>query len=287
MSSRHLPSSRSQSLPYDPSAVADDILDSVFEDLDRSLYAEPEEHLRYPYFGSRLPLPPPKRSHAGILLIIGSTLVTLVAGASLWLSYSRSQSTVQSDPVPEQKAIFPMEAFNIGSPQPIPSPLVPGSNPVAKPVVPNQAEPKQILPSQMLRNQAEPHQTLSKPSRAVLPPKTLTPSKTGKNNLSPVQKTAVTQPVPITKGVVPKPPAPAITAPKSMAAPPVKLVGIVHNPGEPLALVIVDGVLKQVPVGQSVKGNWRVTSIQRQGVGISNGSENTTLPLRISDIKAN
>lgn len=278
MSGRHLHSSRSQSLPYDPSAVADDILDSVFEDLDRSLYAEPEEHLRYPYFGSRLPLSTPRRSHAGILLIIGATLVTLVAGASFWLSYSRSRSTAQSDPIPEQKALFPMEAFDVGSPQPIPSPLVPGSNSAVK--------PQQSLPKQ---SQA-----------AVMPKKTVTPqsSKTVKNNLSlpvqkapvpkapvqktPVQKTAMPKPAPVQKNVDPP-----VTAAKSTVTPPIKLVGIVHNPGDPLALVMVDGVLKQVPVGQAVKGNWRVTSIQRQGVGISNGSENTTLPLRISDIKAN
>lgn len=75
------------------------------------------------------------------------------------------------------------------------------------------------------------------------------------------------------------PPAPL---PSQEAPPPMKLVGLIHDPGAPKALILVDKVVRQVQAGQRVKGEWRVTSITRYGVAVSNGVRSLTLQLGLS-----
>jgi hypothetical protein len=64
-----------------------------------------------------------------------------------------------------------------------------------------------------------------------------------------------------------------------------KLVGIVHGPGAPMAMILVDGVVRQVPTGQLIKGTWQVTSINPSGsVAVSNGRQSFVLQLGLGQI---
>jgi hypothetical protein len=74
------------------------------------------------------------------------------------------------------------------------------------------------------------------------------------------------------------PATPAPTAPGGLP-PSLKLVGIMRHPGEPVALIIMNGEVRQVPVGQAVDGGWRVSGIAPYSVAISNGAQNVNLPL--------
>ncbi|MFS8777500.1 hypothetical protein [Synechococcus sp. W70.1] len=79
------------------------------------------------------------------------------------------------------------------------------------------------------------------------------------------------------------PPSARVSNPPARIPPPappqMKLVGLIHDPGAPKALILVDKVMRQVPVGQRVKGEWRVTSISPHGVAVSNGVRSVTLQL--------
>ncbi len=61
--------------------------------------------------------------------------------------------------------------------------------------------------------------------------------------------------------------------------PPMKLVGIVREPGPPAALIRVNGIVQHVSLGHAIQDNWKVVNIAPHGVGISNGQQNVMLQL--------
>lgn len=60
---------------------------------------------------------------------------------------------------------------------------------------------------------------------------------------------------------------------------PMKLVGTVSGPGTPMALILIDDVVREVPVGQTVLGAWRVQSVSRDGVLLSDGRQGVAMHL--------
>ncbi|MEN9262180.1 MAG: hypothetical protein Q6L60_14585 [Thermostichus sp. HHBFW_bins_43] len=225
---------------------ADSLLDELFDDLEHSLdegLAEEE----YPYFGTRPPLRSRRSSASGGMLLGMALAATLVAGLAFWM-------TLRPRPVIFSGA----ERSWLSNPT--------EGDPLAEaPLSPVDQEP--LLTSA----------TEKPPEESPVE----TESSTATPDSKPVTVPAVVASAPPPPAVVPAPPVPARRIP-SQPMPRMKLVGLIHDPGDPKALILIDNVVRQVPVGHAVKADWRVTSISPYGVGVSNGAQSVTLQLGLS-----
>ncbi|MFS8904978.1 hypothetical protein NW812_01285 [Synechococcus sp. O70.2] len=200
---------------------------------------EEEGAEEYPYWGTRPPLLPRRSSARGGLLLGLASAAALVAGLAFWMTL-RPQLVV--DPSHER-----------------PEPVYSASLPAQELSLASKDENPPKLPEQV-------------PSQEPRGKKPEAPS---------ARLTAAASPsVALAAG---PPPSARVSNPPARIPPPappqMKLVGLIHDPGAPKALILVDKVMRQVPVGQTVKGEWRVTSISPHGVAVSNGVRSVTLQL--------
>ncbi|MEN9212864.1 MAG: hypothetical protein Q6K55_07815 [Thermostichus sp. DG02_3_bins_51] len=231
---------------------ADALLEDLFKDLERSFEEGLEQLEEYPYFGTRPPLFP-RRSYAAAGMLLGmASAATCVAGLVFWMSL-RPQALVFLD-----EELLPSVQERGGLPSdPLPDSFL-----------------EQELATQ-LTAEDQPEVTAEK----------------GENSANPnpsVTTTTATATAPASTRVA----ASVVSAPSASVAPPVrippqpvpqmKLVGLIHDPGAPKALILIDNVVRQVPVGHPVKGEWRVTSISPYGVAVSNGAQSVTLQLGLT-----
>jgi hypothetical protein len=215
--------------------------DSLLDELLEELEQSLEEEgvEEYPYWGTRPPLLPRRSSARGGLLLGLASAAALVAGLAFWMTL-RPQLVV--DPSHER-----------------PEPVYSASLPAQELSLASKDENPPKLPEQV-------------PSQEPRGKKPEAPS---------ARLTAATSPsVALAAG---PPPSARVSNPPARIPPPappqMKLVGLIHDPGAPKALILVDKVMRQVPVGQTVKGEWRVTSISPHGVAVSNGVRSVTLQL--------
>jgi hypothetical protein len=221
---------------------ADSLLDELLEELEQSLEEEGAEE--YPYWGTRPPLLPRRSSARGGLLLGLASAAALVAGLAFWMTL-RPQLVV-SVPTRDPGHERPEPVYSASLPAQELSLALKDENP---PKLPEQ------VPSQEPRGK-KPEAPSARLTAATSPPVALA--------AGPPPSARVSNP----PARIP-PPAP----------PQMKLVGLIHDPGAPKALILVDKVMRQVPVGQTVKGEWRVTSISPHGVAVSNGVRSVTLQL--------
>jgi hypothetical protein len=226
---------------------ADSLLDELLEELEQSLEEEGAEE--YPYWGTRPPLLPRRSSARGGLLLGLVSAAALVAGLAFWMTldsrprvFSPAASVPTRDPGHER-----------------PEPVYSASLPAQELSLASKDENPPKLPEQV-------------PSQEPRGKKPEAPS---------ARLTAAASPsVALAAG---PPPSARVSNPPARIPPPappqMKLVGLIHDPGAPKALILVDKVMRQVPVGQTVKGEWRVTSISAHGVAVSNGVRSVTLQL--------
>ncbi len=215
--------------------------DSLLDELLEELEQSLEEEgpEEYPYWGTRPPLLPRRSSARGGLLLGLASAAALVAGLAFWMTL-RPQLVV--DPSHER-----------------PEPVYSASLPAQELSLASKDENPPKLPEQV-------------PSQEPRGKKPEAPS---------ARLTAAASPsVALAAG---PPPSARVSNPPARIPPPappqMKLVGLIHDPGAPKALILVDKVMRQVPVGQTVKGEWRVTSISPHGVAVSNGVRSVTLQL--------
>lgn len=215
--------------------------DSLLDELLEELEQSLEEEgaEEYPYWGTRPPLLPRRSSARGGLLLGLASAAALVAGLAFWMTL-RPQLVV--DPSHER-----------------PEPVYSASLPAQELSLASKDENPPKLPEQV-------------PSQEPRGKKPEAPS---------ARLTAAASPsVALAAG---PPPSARVSNPPARIPPPappqMKLVGLIHDPGAPKALILVDKVMRQVPVGQRVKGEWRVTSISPHGVAVSNGVRSVTLQL--------
>ncbi|MFS8855701.1 hypothetical protein NW851_01905 [Synechococcus sp. H55.7] len=224
---------------------ADSLFDELFGDLEHSLEAEGAEE--YPYLGTRPPLLS-RRSSAGGGLLLGLALAaTLVAGLAFWMTLRpRSGVFSQADP-PRQRDPDLVEALG---------PAYSASLPAQEPSSASEEEGRLDLPEKVI-SQEPSGEVVAKPAARTIPAAAASAPPAARRSAPPAR-------------IPPQPP------------PQMKLVGLIHDPGAPKALILVDNVVRQVPVGQAVKGEWRVISISPYGVGVSNGVRSVTLQLGLS-----
>lgn len=243
----------------------DQILDSVFADLEHHLESDPLPQLPeledYPYASARPPLRARPTPAKGWLLTAAMMTAAILSGVAFWLS-NRPQEFASDR---EQ------------------SPILANADPT--PVGELRRSP--LDPSQfgldLLGTEADEAESPSDP--ALTSEEEITsPNPTGGSTIGGTSNA----PAPTSAAAPPQAPAPATApAPTTVlpaSAPQMKLVGIVHEPGEPLALILVDGVVRQVPVGHTVRSGWLVTSIAPQGVGVSNGRNRYLLQLGLGQV---
>lgn len=232
---------RSRCSPWALSSCYTTQADSLLDELLEELEQSLEEEgaEEYPYWGTRPPLLPRRSSARGGLLLGLASAAALVAGLAFWMTL-RPQLVV--DPSHER-----------------PEPVYSASLPAQELSLASKDENPPKLPEQV-------------PSQEPRGKKPEAPS---------ARLTAATSPsVALAAG---PPPSARVSNPPARIPPPappqMKLVGLIHDPGAPKALILVDKVMRQVPVGQTVKGEWRVTSISPHGVAVSNGVRSVTLQL--------
>ncbi|NJK65085.1 MAG: hypothetical protein HC921_22360 [Synechococcaceae cyanobacterium SM2_3_1] len=230
----------------DPDKLADQMLDDVFTDLENTLNTPAASPQSYPFSRSRRPL----RAHSSPLDggLVAATLATLaLLGSVLLLKHGLQLSA--SVPVP------------------LAQPLSESTTAETLAL----AEAESLQRSLLDRSQidklklpiAEDNQDKAAAPQEGPPPRSSVP---GNSTRSP-QASAPTRP--------------AAPAPAALGGlpPSLKLVGIMRHPGEPIALIVMNGEVRQVPVGQAVDGGWRVSRIAPYSVAISNGAQNVNLPL--------
>ncbi|MFS8891710.1 hypothetical protein [Synechococcus sp. R55.2] len=224
---------------------ADSLLDELFEELENSLEEGLSEAGEYPYLGTRPPLLSRRFSAAGGLLLGMALAATLVAGLAFWITL-RPRAVVFSQPERDPLAEAPNSSHSDAHQEPL--------LPTAADVDENPKAPPEDSAKAVLVEPAKPP-TVAAPlaSRGVGAP-------------SPPR--------------APAPPLPAWIPPQPV--PQMKLVGLIHDPGAPKALILIDNVVRQVAVGHAVKAEWRVTSISPYGVRVSNGAQSVTLQLGLS-----
>lgn len=230
----------------DPDKLADQMLDDVFADLEDTLNTAAESPRSYPFSRSRRPL----RVHPSPLNggLVAATLATLALLGSVMLvkhglQLSASVTVPVAQPVVETATDRPLAL----------------------------AEAESLQRSLLDRSQidqlqlpiAEDNQEKASAPNVVSPPRPGVANNTAQAS-APARPSAPAAPPPAAPGGLP---------------PSLKLVGIMRHPGEPVALIVMNGEVRQVPVGQAVDGGWRVSGIAPYSVAISNGSQNLNLPL--------
>ncbi|MCF2972285.1 hypothetical protein L1047_13875 [Synechococcus sp. Nb3U1] len=236
---------------------ADSLLDDLFDDLERSLDEGGSDVEEYPYFGTRPPLRS-RRSHAAGGMLLGMALAaTCVAGLAFWV-------TLRPQPWVFSKGELPF--------------LAEDTNDLQDDL---ERDPLLAAPASLLGQESEtpftpedlPKVTEENPSATTITATATATESAPARAVSPVASAPSAPPAP--------PPVPVRIIPPQ-PVPQMKLVGLIHDPGAPKALILIDNVVRQVPVGQAVKAEWRVTSISPYGVGVSNGAQSVTLQLGLT-----
>ncbi|MEN9266237.1 MAG: hypothetical protein Q6K99_08375 [Thermostichales cyanobacterium BF4_bins_65] len=227
-------------------AKADALLDDLFEDLDSSLRTTPMP-------GSRLPRGIYPQGYVeldrgwgwGPWLVGAGAIGLLLVGWWVWRSYTGLVAQV----------IEPVEVPVVALPEPEP----------------------QVLPEPEPTPQAK--QEPAKPAPPVASPVVAAaPSRVAR----PVVRAAAPAPVAYTEPEVIRyvaPPPQQVQTTTYQQPLPMKLVGTVSGPGTPMALILIDDVVREVPVGQTVLGSWRVQSVSRDGVMLSDGRRGVAMHL--------
>ncbi|GAB4211515.1 MAG: hypothetical protein OHK0012_04120 [Synechococcales cyanobacterium] len=243
---------------------ADALFEDLFEDLDSNLRTTPMLPRQW---GSRFanadlyPAAPARRW--GKWIIATGCAGLLLAGWGLWRSYSTLMTQVVTPDDYPTLEVAP-EA------QPV---VVPPETPNAPTTTDTQAEktdattPTATTPAPDAKPKPEPVRPAVAPLRPAPAPIAARP---------PVVPAAMTDSMnaDVIRYIAP-PPSRTLVSPQvqtPQGVPSMKLVGTVSGPGTPMALILVDDVVREVPVGQAVLGSWRVQSVSRDGVTLSNGS---------------
>jgi len=237
---------------------ADDLLDDLFEDLDSGLRTSPMLPRQW---GSRFqsPLYPegygglsPAKRGWGKWLIVGGVIGVALASWGLWRSYSDFVAQVIEPESMPKMAEFPPQLEGIPAATPA---LTAPTTAEEEPSIP---ETETMTPA---RTAAAPQQSAPPAPR---PPVRPAPSRAaGSVAFSPPEPDVIRHIAPSPQRIQ-----------SSINQPlPLKLVGTVSGPGTPIALILVDDVVREVPVGQTVLGNWRVQSVSRDGIILSNGRQ--------------
>ncbi len=231
----------------DPDKLADQMLDDVFADLEDTLNTSAESPPPYPFSRSRRPL----RIHPSPLNggLVAATLATLALLGSVMLikhglQLSASIPVSRAEHLPEPST---EETLALREAESLQRSLLDRS---------------QI--DQLQLPIAEDNQEKASGPDVVSPARPVVASNTTVQASAPARPSAPVAPAPAAPGGLP---------------PSLKLVGIMRHPGEPVALIVMNGEVRQVPVGQAVDGGWRVSGIAPYSVAISNGAQNLNLPL--------
>ncbi|MEN9231005.1 MAG: hypothetical protein Q6L68_08870 [Thermostichus sp. DG02_5_bins_236] len=234
---------------------ADSLLDDLFDDLEHSLDEGLGEVEEYPYFGTRPPLRS-RRSYAAGGMRLGVALAaTFVAGLAFWMTL-------------RPRAVF----FSNGE--------FSGELPfLAEEGDTLERDPLLETPASLLGLESESPSAAEDLPEALSEVSEQTPSETA-TTATATESAPARAASPVASAVPPAPPAPVRIPPQPV--PQMKLVGLIHDPGAPKALILIDNVVRQVPVGHAVKAEWRVTSISPYGVAVSNGAQNVTLQLGLT-----
>lgn len=250
-------SARERRSPWALSKVrqADSLLGDLFDDLEHSLNERLGDVEEYPYVGTRPPLRP-RRSRAAGLRVLGIALAaTFGAGFTFWMTL-RPRAVVFSK-LSWELPLWAEESDKVDPLLETPaSPLGQESDP------PSTAEAAEDSPESQAASKVSEEPPLETAKVATAP------------EPAPARATSPVAPAP------PAPPAP-VRIP-TQPVPQMKLVGLIHDPGAPKALILIDNVVRQVPVGHAVQAEWRVTSISPHGVAVSNGSQSVTLQLGLA-----
>ncbi|MGQ9838146.1 MAG: hypothetical protein ACUVRV_09305 [Cyanobacteriota bacterium] len=257
--------------PWTPGKVkqADSLLEDLFDDLEHSLNEGLADVEEYPYFGTRPPLRS-RRSQASGLMLLGIALAaTFVAGLAFWMSLHSRAVIVSNRKFQEFSWKLPFLAEE-GDPV--------GVDPLLKTPVPLLGQESE-LPSTAEASEDSPQtKAASEEVSEETPPETVQIATATES--PPTRATSSVNSAPPVPPAPPAPPAPVRIPPQPV--PQMKLVGLIHDPGAPKALILIDNVVRQVPVGHAVKAEWRVTSISPYGVAVSNGSQSVTLQLGLT-----
>lgn len=243
----------------------DRILDSVFADLEQKIEPpgfEPNVD-DYPYAFSRPPLGSRRSQPKGWLVMIAMTVVMGTTGIVFWLSGRPQISpTARLDAIaPSGRTVSPrsdanrldlsqfeMGWLNLG-----------GSTPTAETTA-------------AVTETADRSKELGSEGQASTPTEIPAAASSSQPGAAQPPPAALAQPTPPLLSTLPK------------SSPQMKLVGIIHEPGEPIALILVNDVVQQVPVGHPVQPGWQVVSIAPQGVAVSDGRQRYLLQLGLGQI---
>ncbi|MFQ3614451.1 MAG: hypothetical protein SNJ68_12165 [Cyanobacteriota bacterium] len=248
---------------------ADSLLDDLFDDLEHSLDEGLGEVEEYPYFGTRPPLRSRRSQASGGLLLGMALAATFVAGLAFWITL-------------RPRAVFFLNGEFSGK---LPF--------LAEEGDPSEGDPLLATPTSLLEQASDSSFTMTNsqedspkvPEGNAAAPKDsvpLAPKETAAIAAEPAPARAASPVVsaPSVPAAPPVPPAPVRIPPQPV--PQMKLVGLIHDPGAPKALILIDNVVRQVAVGHPVKAEWRVTSISPYGVTVSNGAQSFTLQLGLT-----
>ncbi len=270
-------SSSSTSLYSQSGDQVDQVLDQVFADLENSLGSdplpEPLELDEYPYATARPPLRSRRPQYPGWLLMGSMMVAAVLSGVAFWISSQPQPASVSmstdSDPGVIADTGFPQDEPDLDLSQ-FEMDLL-GDKQGAEVSTADPAEVATAEPQQEPPTAAPPSGTPNS-----VPSSSGSSSSVSSGPVATASSSATPAPAPVS--------APTLSQPLPRSAPQMKLVGIVHEPGDPLALILVGGVVRQVPVGHAVQTGWQVTSIAPQGVGISNGRNRYLLQLGLGQV---
>ncbi|MCJ2541821.1 hypothetical protein [Thermostichus vulcanus] len=249
---------------------ADSLLDDLFDDLEHSFDEGLGEVEEYPYFGTRPPLRSRRSQSSGGMLLGMALAATFVAGLAFWMTL-RPRAVVFSTSR-EFRGELPF---------------------LEKESDPSEGDPLLATPTSLLEQASDSSFTMTNPQEdspkvpegnAAAPKDSVPLAPTGTAAIAaepaPARAASPAVSAPSVPAAPPVPPAPVRIPPQPV--PQMKLVGLIHDPGAPKALILIDNVVRQVPVGHPVKAEWRVTSISPYGVAVSNGAQSFTLQLGLT-----
>ncbi|MDX2273016.1 MAG: hypothetical protein NW237_13860 [Cyanobacteriota bacterium] len=282
------PPTRPSPLPKDSAALADQMLNGLFEDLEATLNTQSaDDFYDYPYLGSR---PPLRRQSSPIMgwLVGGATASMVIAGIALWMSGQAPSTSSAQVPLPLPTLTF---STQLGDPLDDQPHLDSGATPSPEQ---EKVTTQENAPSAgPLQNAPSPPTAASTPpqgSPIARPPQSPPKAAPAASKPKPMPAAPIAS-SPVVASLPQAPPGGWVefSSPRAQSktvpppsVPQMKLVGLIGDPGAPKALILVDNVVRQVPVGYPIKGNWQVVSIAPQGVAISNGSYSHLLQLGIA-----
>lgn len=251
-------SESAQHFAHSIAAATDQVLDHLFGEIASS---EPQD-TSYPYMGTRPPLPPRGGFCWGKVLVLGVGLAFVGGLGWIGSQHWRSLPWVSGS---SHEGVSSWERDSLSWP------------------VAGFADPAEPLASELAASGLEAVELADDPADLSSPAQGETqanpvaaypPGSISQTASAPVAPPSVAPPSPVTTAAVP-PPAPILGPPAG-----IRLVGILRAPGDPVAMMMVDGRSHQAGVGGSVAG-WQVISISPHSVVISNGSQRRILQISL------